>query len=53
MKRNNTKNSKELKLERRLALVRTTVRELNSNQLGQANGGSTGADPTCHVIYTI
>jgi hypothetical protein len=52
MKSNNTQNRKELKLERRLALVRTTIRELNKDQLAQANGGS-NFEPTCHVIYTI
>jgi hypothetical protein len=40
MKRTNKKNQKELKLERRLALVRTTIRDLSPNQLGQVNGGS-------------
>jgi hypothetical protein len=52
MKPYNTQNRKELKLERRLALVRTTIRELSPDQLVQANGGS-NLEPTCHVIYTI
>jgi len=43
MKRTNKKNQKELKLGRRLALVRTTMRNLSPNQLGQVNGG-TGVD---------
>jgi len=40
MKRTNKKNQKELQLGRRLALVRTTIRDLSPNQLGQVNGGS-------------
>jgi len=40
MKRTNKKNQKELKLERRLALVRTTIRDLSPKQLTQVNGGS-------------
>lgn len=40
MKRTNTKNRKELKLQQRLALVRTTIRDLSPSQLGQVNGGS-------------
>ncbi len=40
MKRTNKKNQKELKLERRLALVRSTIRDLSPNQLEQVNGGS-------------
>jgi hypothetical protein len=39
MKRTNRKNQKELKLERRLALVRTTIRDLSPTQLAQVNGG--------------
>jgi hypothetical protein len=38
MKRTSMKN-KQLKLKRRLELVRTTVRELTPAQLGQVNGG--------------
>ena len=38
MKRTSMKN-KQLKLKRRLELVRTTVRELTPAQLGQINGG--------------
>jgi len=37
MKRTNT----QLKLKRRLELVRTTVRELTPEQLAQVNGGNT------------
>jgi hypothetical protein len=40
MKPTNKKNQKELKLERRLALLRTTIRDLSPNQLTQVNGGS-------------
>ena len=40
MKRTNKKNQKVLKLERHLALVRTTIRDLSANQLTQVNGGS-------------
>ena len=40
MKRTNKKNQKELKLGRRLALVRNTIRDLSADQLAQVNGGS-------------
>ena len=40
MKRTNKKNQKELQLGRRLALVRSTIRDLSTNQLEQVNGGS-------------
>jgi hypothetical protein len=54
MKKTNTKNQNGLKLERRLALVRTTIRELNPNQLEEANGGSNLVEPTtCSLVYTI
>ena len=52
MKQANTKTSKELKLERRLALVRTTIRELNPNQLKEAHGGDQLDYPTCSLVYT-
>jgi hypothetical protein len=52
MKRTVIKNKKALKLERRLALVRTTIRELRPNQLEQVNGGDTEFITTCHLIYT-
>jgi len=55
MKRTNSKAKSELKLERRLVLVRTTLRELRPNQLGQANGGSAHTDDvptTCLVVYS-
>jgi len=58
MKRTSMKN-KQLELKRRLALVRTTIRELTPVQLGRVNGGAdtdngcaditTG---TCCVLYT-
>lgn len=54
MKRTVTKIKKELKLQRRLALVRTTIRELRPNQLEQVNGGDTEILPTtCTIIYTV
>jgi hypothetical protein len=54
MKKTNTKNQNGLKLERRLALVRTTIRELNPNQLEEVNGGSNLVEPTtCNPLYTI
>lgn len=55
MKRTVLKNKKALKLERRLALVRTTIRELRPSQLEQVNGGDTeeAAITTCHLVYTI
>ena len=53
MKQTNTKIGKELKLDRRLALVRTTVRELNPNQLQEAHGGGDQLDyPTCSLVFT-
>jgi hypothetical protein len=42
MKRNATKNKLGLKLERRLELVRTTLRELTPAELERVNGGYTG-----------
>jgi hypothetical protein len=55
MKRTNLKAKNERKLERRLALVRDTLRELRPNQLEQAIGGSEidETPTTCHLIYTI
>jgi hypothetical protein len=53
MKRTSTKNKKELKLERRLALVRTTIRDLTPNQLEQANGGYEEGPTTCSIWYTV
>jgi hypothetical protein len=56
MKRTNSKAKNELKLERRLSLVRTTIRELRPNQLGQANGGSNqtqNTPTTCLVVYSL
>jgi len=55
MKRTSKTNQKELKLERRLALVRTTIRELSPNQLEQAYGGDeeVEAPTTCHIIFTV
>jgi hypothetical protein len=38
MKRTTLKNKRGLKLERRLELVRTTIRELTPLQLERANG---------------
>jgi hypothetical protein len=40
MKRNSPKTKRDLKLKRRLELVRTTIRELTPTQLGQVNGGT-------------
>ena len=58
MKPTNTKNQKELKLLRRLEVVRTTIRELSPSQLGDVNGGSAIAytvewPPACSNIYTV
>jgi hypothetical protein len=58
MRRTIMKNKKELKLEKRLALVRTTIRELRPNQLAEVNGGSVHEaapewPPGCSAIYTI
>lgn len=52
MKQANTKNTKELKLQKRLALVRTTIRELNPNQLEQVNGGSVAYPTECEIVFT-
>jgi hypothetical protein len=53
MKRTSMKN-KQLKLKRRLELVRTIVRELTPAQLGQVNGGDQeGANATGLACYTI
>jgi hypothetical protein len=41
MKRNGTKDKRERELERRLDLVRTTVRVLTPTELDQVNGGTT------------
>jgi len=55
MKRTNSKAKNELNLGRKLALVRDTIRELRTNQLEKAIGGSqVEATPTtCHLIYTL
>ncbi len=41
MKRTGAMKKLELKVKRRLELVRTTIRELTPTQLGQVNGGET------------
>lgn len=54
MKRTSTKNKNALKLERRLALVRTTIRELRPNQLEEVIGGDTEETPTtCTIRYSL
>jgi hypothetical protein len=40
MKRTGIKNQREQKLERRLELVRTTIRELTPTELQQVQGGT-------------
>jgi len=56
MKQANSKNEASLKLDRRLMLVRTTIRELNPAQLQEVNGGW-GANamvfPTCSEVMTV
>lgn len=51
MKRTNKKNQKELKLERRLALVRSTIRDLSPNQLEQVHGGDCN-DLLTKILWT-
>jgi hypothetical protein len=60
MKRIGTKQNQESNLNRRLELVRTTIRELTPTQLGQINGGTEATkdetnpdpEPWCPPLYT-
>jgi hypothetical protein len=52
MKRTSTKDKKELKLARRLELVRTTIRQFKPKELTQINGGSESPEPGCPPRYT-
>jgi hypothetical protein len=56
MKRTNVKNSGELKLKRRLELVRTTVRVLSPIELKLVEGGmdqaGTAEEPFCPPLYS-
>jgi hypothetical protein len=58
MKRTSKKNQREQALERRLQLVRTTIRQLTPAQLARVNGGNNGdvAEPdplpTCIPFIT-
>lgn len=45
MKRTSLKAKRNIKLKRRLELVRTTIRELTPAQLEQINGGNTEPQP--------
>lgn len=57
MKRTNPNNQKNIKLKRRLELIRTTVRDLTPEQLTQVKGGTEtdggGEDPFCPPLYTV
>ena len=61
MKQANSKNESTLKLGKRLALVRTTIRELNPTQLQGVNAAGVALKvqaqaeyefPTCNEFYT-
>jgi hypothetical protein len=49
MKSTNLKRKQELKIKRRLELVRTKIRELTPAQLRHVNGGYTEEVPTCYA----
>jgi hypothetical protein len=62
MKQAKSKNETALKLGKRLALVRTTIRELNPTQLQGVNAAGVAAKtqspaeyefPTCGEFYTM
>lgn len=58
MKPTKTNLKQELKIQRRLELVRTRIRELTPAELSEAHGGGTeivrqDAEPICIPFFTI
>jgi hypothetical protein len=52
MKRTGLKNKQELKLKRRLELVRNTIRELTPTELERVNGGNEEpGEEACPLIW--